>query len=281
MAVAKVSIELPQPLVSASWLKRNADAVRIVDCRWYQDGRSGYEAYLEGHIPGAVWADLDRELSGPATKREGRHPLPSPKDFAGAMQRLGIDNTTPVVAYDDLGGPVAARLWWMLRVHRHPVAVLDGGLDSWSGQLTVRETKLKRRGTFTPRPWPSDRFVGPDDFEEGDLLIDARSAARYAKGDRELDPRPGHIPGARNLPWTGNLDDGYFKSQSALIERYRPHGVERADRVIAYCGSGVTACHDLLALEIAGNANYTALYTGSWSQWGADRSRPAREGKHP
>ena len=260
------------PLASAEWLADHLDDVRIVDARWYLDGRSGRDAYLGGHLPGAVWLDLDRDLSAPATTADGRHPLPTPEHFAAALGRVGLAEGTPVVAYDDAGGSVAARLWWMLYVLGEPVAVLDGGLAGWRGELVADEptfAPVERR----PRPWPAERFVTADAVAASPAAVyDARTAERYAHGDPAIDPRPGHIPGAHSAAWAGNLDqDGRFRPAADLRERYAA-AAERG--AIAYCGSGVTACHDLLAMVLAGIES-TALYPGSWSQWGADPSRPA------
>jgi thiosulfate/3-mercaptopyruvate sulfurtransferase len=257
------------PLVSGDWLAEHRGDVRIVDVRWYLDGRSGLAAYQAGHIPGAVWLDIDNDLSAPATTSDGRHPLPSADAFAAALSRVGIATGQPVVAYDDAGGSIAARLWWMLHVLDEPVAVLDGGIAAWPGELASVEpsyTSVER----APRAWPMDRFVGTDDVAAfRGAVLDVRTAERYAHGDHNLDPRPGHIPGARSMPWSGNLDQatGQFLPAARLRERYAVDGP-----VIAYCGSGVTACHDLLALEIAGITD-TALYAGSFSQWAADPSR--------
>jgi thiosulfate/3-mercaptopyruvate sulfurtransferase len=264
------------PLVSASWLAQHLDDVRVVDVRWYLDGRSGRDAYERGHLPGAVWLDIDTDLSEPATPEAGRHPMPSPERFAAALGRVGIAAGTPVVAYDDAGGSIAARLWWLLFVLGEPVAVLDGGLAAWAGPLTVDVAR------FAPvqrpaRPWPADRFVTADELAAatGAAVFDARTAQRYADGDPDIDPRPGHIPGALSAPWAGNLrDDGRFAAPTLLAERFASAAGRRA---IAYCGSGVTACHDLLAMELAGLTN-TVLYAGSWSQWGADPARPAETG---
>jgi thiosulfate/3-mercaptopyruvate sulfurtransferase len=272
------------PLVSGQWLARNRQDVRIVDVRWYLDGRSGRDAYRGGHIPGAVWLDIDHDLSAPATKADGRHPLPTPAAFAAALGRVGIASGVPVVAYDDAGGSIAARLWWMLHVIGEPVAVLDGGLAAWPGELSTLEDSYPavERGA---RAWPPERFASADDVAVfSGSLLDARTAARYAQGDPAIDPRPGHIPGARNMPWAGNLDEtsGRFLGPAALRERYEWVGggasVGRNRSVIAYCGSGVTACHTLLALEVAGITD-SALYAGAFSQWGADESRPTEIGE--
>jgi thiosulfate/3-mercaptopyruvate sulfurtransferase len=270
--------ELPGPLVTGEWLATHRDGVRIVDVRWYLNGPSGRDAYAAGHIPGAVWLDIDSELSDPATPADGRHPLPTPERFAAALGRAGIAPGTPVVAYDDAGGSVAARLWWLLHVLDEPVAVLDGGLAAWPGQLSTDSPRLAPVDR-TPRPWPAERFVTADDvIATSGTVLDARTAARYAHGDENIDPRPGHIPGAHSAPWAGNLaDTGHFHEPDELRARFADLG---EGPVIAYCGSGVTACHDLLALHVAGRDDL-ALYPGSWSQWGRDETRPARVGDSP
>jgi thiosulfate/3-mercaptopyruvate sulfurtransferase len=269
------------PLVSAAWLESHLSTVRVVDSRWYLDGRSGHAAFLEGHIPGAVWVDLDRELSAPASTRAGRHPLPTPEAFAAAMRRLGVADDTPVVVYDDARGSVAARLWWMLHILGHEVAVLDGDVRTWPGPLTTDDV-APAPAAFTPRPWPTDHIVDADAVDAlrtrpDVLVLDARTASRYANGDPAVDPRPGHIPGARNAPWADNVDpdSGRVRHIDELRRRYHELGASDAHTIVAYCGSGVTACHDLLALTIAGLGDRSALYPGSWSQWGADESRPA------
>ena len=263
------------PLVDAQWLAGHLDNVRVVDVRWYLDGRSGRAAYEAGHLPGAVWLDIDTDLADPATPEAGRHPLPAPERFAAALGRVGIAEGTPVVAYDDAGGSVAARLWWLLHALDEPVAVLDGGLAAWDGPLTV-DVPDPRPVRRPAQPWPADRFVTADELATSPAVVfDARTGERYAAGDPAIDPRPGHVPGAVSAPWAGNLDDrGRFRPAAELRRRYAPAATRPA---VAYCGSGVTACHDLLALTLAG-ARDLALYPGSWSQWGADRSRPAETG---
>jgi len=270
-------------VVDGRWLAEHLSEVRVVDVRWYLDGRSGRAAYDGGHIPGAVWLDVDTDLSEPSSTAEGRHPLATPERFAAALSRVGVAAGTPVVAYDDAGGSTAARLWWMLHVLDEPVAVLDGGLDAWPGPLTTEAPALQpvdRR----PQPWPTGRFVdasrvaqepvAQESTAQTPVLFDARTAERYARGG-PVDPRPGHIPGAVSAPWAGNLDaSGRFRTPSELRARFAA-AVDRP--AVAYCGSGVTACHDLLAMRLAG-LDRTALYPGSWSQWGADGSRPAETG---
>jgi thiosulfate/3-mercaptopyruvate sulfurtransferase len=260
-----------RPLVTGDWLAAHLADVRVVDVRWYLDGRSGRAAYLAGHIPGAVWLDVDTELSSPATTADGRHPLPSPERFAAALGRVGIAAGDPVVAYDDAGDSNAARLWWLLYVLAEPAAVLDGGLAAWPGELTT-DVPVPTPVERSPQPWPADRFVTADEVAGTSAAIyDARTAERFVHG-AEIDPRPGHVPGALSAPWGDNLDDaGRFRGADELRAKY----AAAADRGgIAYCGSGVTACHDLLAMHLAG-IDELALYPGSWSQWGADPSRPA------
>ena len=267
------------PLVDAQWVRAHRDAVHVVDVRWYLDGRSGLDAYFSGHIRGAVWADTDNDLSGPPGPIVGRHPLPTPERFAAAMSSLGIGNDDTVVAYDDASGSIAARLWWMLDAIGVRAAVLDGGLASWTGDLS-REPVTPEMARFTPRPWPKRRFVEVDEVDDvlqHGVLLDARSFERYSGIEPGIDARAGHIPGARNAPWSGNLDSvsGRFLPAEALRRRYEALGVADGTRVVASCGSGVTACHDLLALRLAGFAD-TALYAGSWSGWSSDPDRTGR-----
>lgn len=256
------------PVVGKGWLDLNPEA-RVVDVRWYLDGSSGREAFEQGHIPGAVFMDLDAYLASPASAEEGRHPLPEPGTFAAGIRAAGISDDTPVVAYDDAGGTVAARLVWLLRVLGHDAALLDGGLQNWSGTLDTGTGESLAEGDFTTREWPSDAFVTMDEVAEAATLIDARAAERY-RGEKEpVDARAGHIPGAINLPTSGNLrEDKTFLDTDALKVRYSGYGIHSADDVVTYCGSGVTACHALLAMEHAGLGK-GKLYPGSWSQWAA------------
>lgn len=263
------------PLVTGDWLAAHLDEVQVVDVRWYLDGRSGFEAYEGGHIPGAVWLDIDSDLSDPASPTAGRHPLPHEAAFAGALGRMGIAEGRPVVAYDDAGGSVAARLWWLLHVLGEPVAVLDGGIAAWPGALST-DVPIPIPVQRSVREWPTDRFVDADQLAvTGAAVFDARAAIRYAAGDAAIDPRPGHVPGAVSAPWAENLGaDGRFLAAEVLRARF---AAAEARGAVAYCGSGVTACHDLLAMTLAG-LDDVALYPGSWSQWGADPSRPAETG---
>lgn len=271
------------PIVSPEWLAEHLhdEGQVIVDLRWSVADGPGRSAYDAGHIPGAVFADLDTDLAGSASDAAGRHPLPTPIDFGQAMDRLGIGDRTRVVVYDDAGGVVAARLWWMLDVLRRDVAVLDGGIQAWEGKLSKANPKAADV-EFTPRPWPVSARVSADQvaaaLDADAVLIDARSADRYAEGSA-IDPRAGHIPGARNAPVGANLDAGRWKTPRQLREVYEAAGAD-GENVIAYCGSGVTACADLLGRRLAGLPD-GRLYPGSWSQWGADDDRPAKKGPKP
>ncbi|MBB6173605.1 thiosulfate/3-mercaptopyruvate sulfurtransferase [Nocardiopsis mwathae] len=274
----------PPVLVPAAWLARNIDAVRVADVRFYLDGRSGRDAYLGGHLPGAVFADVDTDLAAPPTPEGGRHPLPDPDAFAAALGRLGIGDDTPVVAYDDAGGSTAARLVWMLRVLGSPAALLDGGIQAWTGHLETGPVTAEPRPR-TPRPWPADRVVDTaavraETTDPSRLLLDARVHGRYTGEEpAPVDARPGHIPGARSAAWPDNLaEDGRFAAPERLRERFAALGADTAASVTAYCGSGVTACHDLLALEHAGFTG-ARLYPGSWSAWGADADLPVETGE--
>ncbi|MDN5559126.1 MAG: sulfurtransferase [Ruaniaceae bacterium] len=258
------------PVVDASWLTAHPEAV-IADVRYYLDGRSAAEAYAGGHIPGAVRIDMDAVLANPASREEGRHPLPDPERFAAGMSAAGISDSTPVVAYDDAGGAMAGRLVWMLRMLGHDAALLDGGLATWEGGLTS-EVPAPGSTEFTAREWPADALATIDDAATGDFVIDARAPERYRGESEPLDARPGHIPGARNYPLTGNLGaNGRFLSPAELRVRFAEVAV--ASEVISSCGSGVTACHNLIAMEHAGLGR-GRLYPGSWSQWSAT-DRPA------
>jgi thiosulfate/3-mercaptopyruvate sulfurtransferase len=278
-----VIVALPDgPLVDAAWVRAHLDVVRLVDVRWYLDGRSGREAYLAGHVPGAVFADIDTDLSAPPAEVAGRHPLPTPAHVAEAMGRLGIGDGDVVVAYDDASGSIAARLWWMLDALGERAYVLDGGIDSWVGALDRETTVTPRRASFTARPWPAERFVDAgavDELRRSVPLLDARPFGRFTGDEPSVDAVPGHIPGARSAPWAENVDpeSGRLLAADVLRRRYAALGVDDETRAIASCGSGVTACHDLLALRIAGFPP-GALYPGSWSGWSSDADRPVALG---
>ncbi len=279
---ATASLSLPGPLVSGAWLAEHLDHPLLVvaDVRWYVDGRSGEAAYDAGHLPGAVFINLDEDLAGDPDVGPGRHPLPFPENFATAMERAGIGDECVVVAYDDAAGSIAARLWWMLSALGIRVAVLDGGISAWFGELSIDVPAAPENVTFTPKPWPLDQVVDAvavDALRRGDsvTVLDARSAERFAGVPNPVDKRFGHIPGALNAPWGENInpETGKFRSVGELRERFTRVGV-RSDRpAVCHCGSGVTACHNLLAMAVA-KLPAGSLYPGSWSDWSADEGRP-------
>lgn len=269
------------PLVEAEWLAAHLDDVVVADVRWYLDGRSGRAAYRAGHIPGAVFVDVDGVLAAPVGSGPGRHPLPAPAHFAAALGRLGIGDRDRVVAYDDAGGSIAARMWWMLTATGHEAAVLDGGLGAWPGPLSTEPVERPPAALTVPPAWP-DSVVDADEVAAliasgAATVVDARAAERYRGEVEPIDPRPGHIPGARSAPWSGNLDPdtGRFRSADELRSTFEDIGP-----VVAYCGSGLTACHDLLALAVAGLPP-GRLYEGSWSDWSSQPERPAALGPDP
>ena len=257
----------------------------MADVRWYLDGRSGRAAYDAGHIPGAVFIDLDQALAAPASAEAGRHPLPDPEDFAAAMTDAGIGEDSIVVGYDDAGGFSAGRLVWILRALGIDAALLDGRLAAWDGDLSTggaagdlgAETSAGDEVTFPIGTWGPDLVATIDEAAAGLILIDARSAERFRGEGLNLEARPAHIPGARSAPMTGNLtDDDRFKTPEQLRERFAALGITDASGVISSCGSGVTACHNLLAMEHAGLGR-GRLYPGSWSQYAAT-DRPVTVG---
>ncbi len=269
------------PFVDVDWLGRHRGEVVAADCRWYLDRRSGRAAYEAGHLPGAVFVDLDIALTGrgadPAVA--GRHPLPEPEAFAAAMGDLGIGDDDTVVAYDDAGGAIAARLVWMLRVTGHEAALLDGGLDAWPAELETTSI-MREPTTFTARPWPTERLATIEETAAAALsgeaaVIDARQRERFEGEPDEVDPQAGHIPGALSVPCRENVGaDGRLLSAEQLRARldFGP-----ATEVISYCGSGVTACLNLLAMEQVG-LGPGRLFPGSWSQWSRDPGRPVQTG---
>ncbi len=259
--------------VDPEWLSEHPEAV-LVDARSYLDGRSGREAYERSHLPHAVFVELDSVLAAPPTAELGRHPLPTPEVFAAGLAAVGISNDDVVVAYDDDGGAIAARLVWMLRITGHQAALLEGGYTGWHGP---REPGVSTRppAVFTPTPWPLDLLVEATGLENL-LVLDARPAERFSGDVELLDPRPGHVPGAVSLPCRANVGpDGRLLPVPELRRRLTSAGI--TDRPWAsMCGSGVTACHTLLVAEHLGLPQ-GVLYPGSWSQWAAT-DRPAELG---
>ena len=272
---------LASPVVSAEWVAAHLDEVRLVDVRWSMDGGPKRAEFEAGHLPGAVFADLDTDLSDPPGER-GRHPLPSPAHFAEVRGRLGLDER-PVVAYDDQSGAVAGRLWWMLDAIGRPAAVLDGGIEAWAAPLEPGPGDEPGLPAVEPVDWPSDRFVEVDELlgaiDDGGVLVDARSHERFIGSPNPIDPRLGHVPGARSRPWTDNVGaDGRFLPIEDLRTALAAVGVTPGTDLLASCGSGVTGCHDLLAARLIG-VEGGRLYTGSWSEWALDETRPVATGE--
>ena len=278
-----------QTLIDSGSLHRLAadPRVAVLDCRFdLMDPDAGRRAYAAGHIPGAHYVQLDRDLSARVTSASGRHPLPSPGVFAARMGRLGIGDDTQVVAYDEANGSFASRLWWMLRWMGHTaVAVLDGGLKAWveGGGALESGPPEPAPALFSPRiapgAWLSTGELIAALRDPRTLLVDARAPERFAGSVEPIDPVAGHMPGAVNHPFGANLRaDGRFLAPEELAARWRSRlGGKQPGHVIAMCGSGVTACHNLLALEVAGLPG-AKLYAGSWSEWIRDGERPVARG---
>lgn len=279
------------PLVTVDWLAARIGDPRTVvaDVRWYLQGKRGIDEYRAGHLPGAHFLDVDGDLSSaPGSGRPGRHPLPSVERFRDALARIGVRKDSVVVAYDDAGGAQAARLWWLLKYFGHDIGhVLDGGIQAWIASGGALETT-----TPDPVNAPSlelgaraemvvDKAQVRAMVEGGrGLILDARAAERYEGKVEPVDARPGHIPGAKSAPFAANLTrpGGPFRAREELERDYRALGVGAQSPVVAYCGSGVTACHDLLALAVAGFDD-ALLYEGSWSEWAGDPTLRAALGK--
>jgi thiosulfate/3-mercaptopyruvate sulfurtransferase len=264
------------PLISPTELSQSLTQVKLFDLRWSLTApTTGRVSYEEGHLPGAVFVDLDRDLA--AEEGDGRHPLPAADDFVATLGRLGLSPDDAVVAYDDQGGAVAARMWWMLESigHQGEVRVLDGGLQEWVGRGFPIDT-----GSVTPEPTSYPGVAGytgvvRHDELQGRYLVDLRSAERYRGETEPVDPKAGHIPGAVNLPLAGNLDGRRFRASRDLEQLYR----DFPEDGIVSCGSGVNACHGALALVIAGRP-MPDVYIGSFSDW-SRRDLPVATGPNP
>lgn len=262
------------PLISVAELAADLAAFTILDVRYQLGGPPGPAEFAAGHVPGAVYVDLGRDLAAPAGPG-GRHPLPDAAAFASAMQRAGVCRARPVVVYDDWGARAAGRAWWLLRYFGHAdVRVLDGGWAAWraAGHPVSTAAAAPPAGDFVATPGGMPVVEAADVLAAG-ILIDARAPERF-RGDVEpVDPVAGHIPGAVNVPTAANLDaDGRFRAPAELARLYAAVGAVPGADVAVYCGSGVTAAHDVLALELAGVR--AKLYPGSWSGWITDPSRP-------
>ena len=271
------------PLVSGRWLAdnhKNAD-LRIIDFRWYLDGRSGRAAYEAGHIPSAVFVDLDAGVTGHRPD-SGRHPLPERAAFEREMRAAGVDRGESVVVYDDMGGYSAGRLWWLLRYFGHDrVAVLDGGLQGWPGALSTESADVAEGDFIAAQPREAMRLEYDQvrGLPAGTVLLDARAPDRYSGKVETVDPVAGHIPGARSAYYRDNLGpDMGFLPPDELRRRFAGLGVTDGADVVSYCGSGVTACHNLLALEVAGLPG-GRLYPGSWSDWCRRPGAPVATGE--
>ncbi len=277
------------PIVDASWLReRLAGDPTIAVCHVgsTMTGPDPDQIYATGHVPGARFVSLDDVLADPPSGTAGRHPLPTPTDFAQALGGLGVGDDTTVVAYDDRGGAVAGRLVWMLRILGQSAALLDGGIEAWVAEPGADVELGPAPVTPTTRTvldWPLEALADAIDVERhlahGGVVIDSRDPARFAGEIEPIDRVAGHVPGAINLLYGDNLtSDGRFRPVDELRSRFAPAIGD--DRPIVYCGSGVTACHNALAMEQAG-LGLPRVYVGSWSGWIADPDRPIATGTTP
>ncbi|NBV80567.1 MAG: sulfurtransferase [Burkholderiaceae bacterium] len=272
------------PIITANQLEElinEGSDVLICDCRFdLTNAKAGFEMYKTAHITGAIYVNVDQDLSGKKTGSNGRHPLPTPEEWAKTRQGLGIANHTHVVAYDSHGGTFASRLWWMLRSIGHAsVQVLDGGLDAWNGSFSSVGRAPKPLSAM-PEAFPYQGVVLIDEMEknvatqERKMVIDARAPDRFRGENETLDPVGGHIPGATNRCFKENLVAGKFKSPELLYKEFvLLIGQQKPGTIIHSCGSGVSACHNLLAMEAAGLSG-SRLHVGSWSEWCSNPKRP-------
>ncbi|MDE3089048.1 MAG: sulfurtransferase [Chloroflexota bacterium] len=281
-------------IVSTEWLAAhlNDANLRIVDVRWYllDKDKNGRDEYLRGHIPGAIFLDVDTDLAAPRGQGPGRHPLPRADAFAETMARAGIGVDTNVIAYDDCGGVNAARVWWLLRHFGHAqVSLLDGGVTRWIAEGRPLQTQIPPvpRTNFIALPRAGDladqKLVDTLRSDPRALVLDVRVPERYEGKIEPLDPRAGHVPGAKNAPAAGNLrapDDPRFLDADALRARYAALGADQAERVAAYCGSGINACQTIFALHLVGRDD-ALLYEGSWSDWSRTPGTPVATGPNP
>ncbi len=278
-----------QTLISAPELASNLNTPDwlIFDCRFsLADTSAGHRAYRQGHIPGARYADLNRHLTSPVQSYTGRHPLPDLTVLAGQLGAWGVSNRSQVVVYDDAGGAFAGRFWWLLRILGHTqVAVLDGGIHHWQKRQYALTTELPKPLPTAFRAYPDARqWLGAAAVEKGlaarsITLIDARTPERFNGLQEPIDPVAGHVPKAVNRPFQLNLDkEGLFLPAEQLKNQFQTLIHDKpSEQVVHMCGSGVTACHNLLAMEIAGLQG-SKLYAGSWSEWIVNKNRPVAKG---
>ncbi|MBX3423454.1 MAG: sulfurtransferase [Pirellulaceae bacterium] len=273
------------PILSLSQVLNSNWQYIWCDVRYALDGTDGYQAYLKGHIPGARYVSMDRVLAAPPAAGLGRHPLPSPDAFARSLGALGISNSDIVVAYDAVGGRFAGRLVWMLRIIGQQAALLDGGLDAWLDQANPPPLQLEvphwTAVPRLPRPWPAAEIVSAEEvaaaIASGLPVFDARAPERFRGEVEPLDPKAGHIPGAKNLFLGDNYAQctNYFRPRAELEQRISAVGVNA--QAICYCGSGVTACNNVLVAEMLGLPR-PRVYVGSWSGWSSE-DRPIATGE--
>ena len=278
-------------LIDANTLSEqlSREDLTLFDCRFDLGNVSwGETEYARAHLPGALYLHLDRDLSSPISAHSGRHPLPDPGSYAARLAALGVTPESQIVAYDQGNGAYGARLWWLARwIGLRNVAVLDGGMAAWRAAGLPLETAVRTpkpsafTPTVTPNAWVTSDAVDELRQRPGNLLVDARGAERFAGRNETLDPVAGHVPGARNRPFLDNLGaDGRFLPADVLRQQFTTLlGSANASSVVAMCGSGVTACHNLLALEHAGFSG-ARLYAGSWSEWIRDPRRPVATGAY-
>lgn len=274
------------PIIDATWLDEHFGEVIPVHVGTAMGGADPTAGFRDAHLYDARFIVLDDALAGPAAAVAGRHPLPSPADFARALGNAGIGDDRPVVAYDDRNGGWASRLVWMLRIIGQPAALLDGGLGAWDG-LVERSSvdQLATINSVTRRevPWPPDALADADEvaahIAAGGVVVDSREAPRYRGEVEPIDAVAGHVPGAMNLPFTDNLDEhGMFRSTAAQAERFA--AIADDPHAIVYCGSGVTACHNALAIHATG-LPMPRIYVGSWSGWSSESERSIAVGNTP
>lgn len=262
-----------EPIVSRHWLQANYVKASVCDVRPGGNASKAWIGYLDGHLPGAAFVDLDAVLAGPAAPVVGRHPLPDPTQFAKSLGAMGIGNEATVIAYDDMGGAYASRLVWMLRILGQPAALLDGGRQAWKGVIDRGQVEIdpvERDVIAWPTEALADSSIVASHIADGGTVIDSRAPERYRGETEPLDKLAGHVPGAINLPFADNLDGaGKFLPTEQLAERFA--SIEDPAPIV-YCGSGVTACHNALAMEAAGHP-LPRLYVGSWSGWSTEDGR--------